>query len=283
VSQDLPESLPPDEARARDAVRGLGVPAAGPAFRARLKQDFAAGRIGESRVLALPGSAVPWYRRPAFRLALVPAALGVLVVAGMAVLSATDRGPGWTLMTARGNGAVTVDGAPVSLASRADLTRAMHAGARVSVPANAELELMSTAGLVVQVTEGTELTLPATPGRWVNRRVTGTVRRGEIRVTTGSAFHGARLHLRTPEAEVEVTGTTLAVICEPTGTCVCVHSGVVMVGAHGGGMEAVPEGRRRYVFNDGRPPESAEIRPNEGEQLGVFRDSRGRWLENVPR
>jgi hypothetical protein len=199
------------------------------------------------------------------------------------ILSVTDRGPGWALMTARGNGAVTVDGAPVSLASRADLTRALHAGARVSVPADAELELMSTAGLVVQVTEGTELTLPATPGRWMNRRVTGQVHRGEIRVTTGSAFHGARLHLGTPEAEVEVTGTTLAVICEPTGTCVCVHSGVVMVGARGGSMEAVPEGRRRYVFNDGRPPESAEIRPTEGVQLGLFRDSRSPWLESVPR
>jgi len=280
MSRDLPESLTPDEARVRAAVRGLGAPAAEPSFRARLKRDFTAGKIGEARVLALP---VPWLRRPAFRLALVPAVLAVLVVGVFAMLAMTDRGPGWTLMTARGSGAVTVDGAPVSLASRADLTRAIHAGARVSVPADAELELMSTAGLVVELTENTDLTLPATPGRWMNRSVTGMVRRGEIRITTGSAFHGARLRFETPDADVMVTGTTLAVICEPTGTCVCVHSGAVMVGPRGGSMERVPEGRRRYVFNDGRPPESAEIRPNEGVQLGVFRDSRGRWLENVPR
>jgi len=280
MSPDRPESLTPEEARAREAVRSLGVPAADPAFRARLQRDFVAGRIGERRVLTLP---VPWYRRPALRLALVPATFAALAALAVAVLSVTDRGPGWTLMMARGDGSVTVDGAPVSLASRADLTRALHPGARVSVPANAELELMSAAGLVVQVTEGTELTLPATPGRWMNRHVTGRIHHGEIRVTTGSAFAGAHLQVRTPEATVEVTGTTLAVICEPTGTCVCVQSGVVKVGARGGRMEAVPEGRRRYVFNDGRPPESAEIRPTEGVALGEFRDSRSRWLENQPR
>ena len=280
MSRDRLESLTPDEGRARDAVRSLGAPAADPAFRARLKRDFVAGRIGEARVLTLPA---PWYRRPAFRLALVPATFAALAALAVASLSVTDRGPGWTLMMARGSGAVTVDGAPVSLASRADLTRAMHPGARLSVPENAELELMSAAGLVLQVTEGTELTLPATPGRWMNRQVTGAVDRGEIRVTTGSAFAGAHLRLRTPDAMVEVTGTTLAVICEPTGTCVCVHSGVVQVGARGGRMEMVPEGRRRYVFNDGRPPESAQIRPTEGVALGEFRDSRSRWLENQPR
>jgi len=169
----------------------------------------------------------------------------------------------------------------VSLTSRVELTRAMRAGARLVVPLGAELEVMSPAGLVIQVVAGTEIVLPATPGRWMHRRVTGTIRRGEIRVTTGSAFAGAVLHLHTPEAAVEVTGTTFAVICEPTGTCVCVHDGSVKVGARGGTMEAVPHGRRRYVFNDGRAPESAEIRPVEDTKLGEFRDSRGRMLESV--
>ena len=268
-----PGSLTPDQVRARDAVRGLPAPRADAAFRARLRSDFIAGRIGEVRVLALP-----WHRRLGWWLALAPAAAVAIVVA---IVWTTDRGPGWSLMAARGSGAVTVDGAPVSLTNRAGLTRALHAGARLAVPANAELELMTTAGMVVQVTAGTELTLPATPGRWMHRRVTGAVHHGEIRVTTGSAFAGAHLHVHTPEAAVEVTGTTLAVICEPTGTCVCVLDGVVHVGAHGGIMEAVTRGRRRYVFNDGRPPESAEIRPIEDTKLGEFRDSRGRMLESV--
>jgi len=271
-----PRSASPEEARARDAVRGLAAPRAGAAFRARLKSDFVAGRIGHVRTLSL---AIPWYRRTAWWLALAPAAVAMLV----AVVWTTDRGPGWSLVAARGNGAVTVNGAPVSLTNRGDLARAMRAGARLAVPANAELELMSTAGLVVQVTAGTEVTLPATPGRWMNRRVSGAIHRGEIRVTTGTAFAGAHLNVHTPEAAVEVTGTTLAVICESTGTCVCVHDGTVKVGPHGGSMEAVTRGRRRYVFNDGRPPESAEIRPVEDTTLEAFRDSRSRWLESVSR
>jgi len=107
----------------------------------------------------------------------------------------------------------------------------------------------------------------------------GEVRHGEIRVTTGPAFHGARLHVQTPEATVVVTGTTLAVICEPIGTCVCVYDGEVGVGAKGDRMEPVVTGRRRFVFNDGRSPESAEIRPIENERLAAFRQSRGAWLE----
>lgn len=273
MSAERPESLTPEQARAREAVRGLPAPPADAAFRARLKRDFVAGAIEVPRVLTLP---VPWYRRPAFRLALVPAAAAVLV----AVVSVTDRGPGWSVMTARG-GAVTVDGTPVELTNRASLTSALHPGARLSLPAGAELELASAAGLVVQVTPGTEVTLPATPGRWMHRRVSGALHHGEIRVTTGSAFAGARLHVLTPEASVEVTGTTLAVICEPTGTCVCVYDGVVKMGPHGSDMEPVPQGRRRYVFNDGRPPKSAEIRPVENTALGEFRETRGRWLENA--
>jgi len=33
------------------------------------------------------------------------------------------------------------------------------------------------------------------------------------------------------------------------------------------------------VFNDGRAPESAEIRPMENEKLGRFREDRRAWLE----
>jgi len=82
---------------------------------------------------------------------------------------------------------------------------------------------------------------------------------------------------------VEVTGTTLAVICEPAGTCVCVFEGVVHVGAKGAAAEAVPGGRRRYVFSDGRPPEVADIRPAEIGKLGSFRAGRRDWLEGAAR
>lgn len=265
--------LRPEEARAREAVRGLAPPRADAAFRERLKRDFMAGRIGERRALVLP---VAWHRRPLWRLALVPATLALLVVA----VWMTDRGPGWTVMAARGEGTVVVDGAPVP---REALAGRLRPGARLAVLDGAEVDLASRAGLVVQVTEGTEFTLPETPGRWFRREVTAAVRHGEIRITTGPAFQGSRLRVDTPEAEIEVTGTTLAVICEPAGTCVCVHDGVVKVGARGGSMEPVTDGRRRFVFNDGRAPESAGIRPTEISKLGAFRESGRSFLEGAAR
>lgn len=276
MSADRQDALSADEARTRQTVRALEPPRAEPAFRERLKRDFVIGRVGERPALVMP---VAWHRRRVWRVALVPVAAALLVV----TVWVTDRGPGWSVMASRGDGRAVVDGVEVPMSSRADLARRMRPGARVAVPADGELELASASGMIVQVTAGSEVTLPRTPGRWFNRRVSGEVRRGEIRVTTGDAFRGARLSVRTPEVMVEVTGTTLAVICEAAGTCVCVYDGVVEVGAHGGGMEAVPSGRRRFVFNDGRPPESAGIRPMENTKLGMFRDSRRGWLEGTAR
>jgi hypothetical protein len=264
------EPSTPDEARARDALRSLPPPSAGAAFRERLKRDFVAGRFGEPRVLRLP---VAWYRRPLWRL--VPAAAAALVV----VAAVANRGPAWMVLASAGEGVAVVDQVPVPMGHIEELQRRLRPGVRLQIPVGSEIELASPGGLVVQVTSGTEFRLPAVPGHWVGRRVAGEVRHGEIRVTTGPAFHGARLHVETPEAIVVVTGTTLAVICEPGGTCVCVFDGQVSVGAKGEHMEPVVTGRRRFVFNDGRLPESAEIRPVENERLAAFRLSRGAWLE----
>src|SRR4029077_6921354 len=101
---------------------------------------------------------------------------------------------------------------------------------------------------------------------------------GEIRITTGPRFAGARLAVSSPRAGAEVKGTTLAVIREPGGTCVCVYDGVVRVGEKRGPMVEVGHGHRRYVFNDGRDPEIAEIREAEVSKLGEFRDQRSEWL-----
>jgi hypothetical protein len=267
-----PDLLTPGEMRARDTVRGLEQPRADAAFRERLKRDFVSGHIGERCVIELP---LTWHQRLAWRLALAPVAVAALAVA--VVLA--NRGSGWTVLATTGDGVAVVDQTPVPVGHGEELARRLYAGARLTVPAGAEIELASAAGLVVQVTGGTEFTLPASPGRWFGRRVAGAVRHGEIRLTTGAAFHGARLRVDTPEATVEVTGTTLAVICEPVGTCVCVYDGEVRVGARGAAAESVPSGRRQFVYNDGRPPELADIRPMENQQLGRFRDRRRAWLE----
>ena len=182
-----------------------------------------------------------------------------------------NRAPQWKLESVHGDGIVIVDGAPVPTAHAEDLARRMRSGAFVQLPAGVELELVSRGTLAVQITGGTHASVPSLPGRWFARHAAAEVREGEIRVTTGSAFHGARLAIDTPEARVAVVGTTFAVICEPAGTCVCVMEGRLMVGARGGAMSPVMAGHRRYVFADGRPEESAEMRATEHEPLGDLR------------
>ena len=76
-----------------------------------------------------------------------------------------------------------------------------------------------------------------------------------------------------------VTGTTLAVIRDAEGTCVCVCEGTVEVGPRGGPMARVTRDRRRFVFRDGRPPEDAAIREVEGVELVAFRNRHRARLE----
>src|SRR5439155_21429600 len=115
---------------------------------------------------------------------------------------------------------------------------------------------------------------PDSPRRWFRRRVEADVSAAGLPITTGCHFRGARLDIVTPSANVEISGTTVAVICEPEGTCVCVLEGRVQVGEKGGKGVAVEQGRRRFIYNDGREPESAVIRPLEATTLAAFREQK---------
>jgi len=269
-----PELLSPEQKRASDAVRALGAPPADAAYRARLKREFASGALGaRERPAVLP---LPFWRRPALAWVALPAAAAAALIA----VSTLNRGPDWELVASRGTGEAVVDGVPVSMARAGDLKRRLRPGARLQLPPDGEIEIALRGQMAMQVVAGTDVTLPAAAGRWFGRSARANVTHGELRITTGAGFHGARLAVETPEAMVEVTGTTLAVICEPTGTCVCVLEGRVRVAgqAEGAGV-MVPEGRRRYVFNDARPPETAEIRANEHVSLAEFRELKRAMME----
>ena len=242
---DDPGPPSPELERARAAVRGLPVQEADPAFRARLKGDFVAGRIGRPATLVLAGrdrARAAWLAWAA-----IPAAAALVVA--VAIL---DRPPPWRLMASEGARAATADGH--ALGQTAEVERMLHAGARVRVPEGSVLTLASAGRLAIELMPGTEMILPAPPGRWLARSGHARVTGGEVRVTTGPAFRGARLTIETGEARLEATGTTFAVLCLPVGTCVCVYEGRVRVGAKRGAMEGVPAGRRREIFRDGRPP-----------------------------
>jgi len=260
------ESLTPDESRARDAVRALPQAAADPAFRARLGQQFVSGAFAPAPARA---RRLPWHRRPMTHWTLAAAA-AVAMVAGFLVL---NQGPAWHALSAHGTGIAVVDGRRVPLGAGANLDQIFRPGTRVLLPDGADVTLRAGDQMLMQILPGSDITVPSVPGRWIGRSGIGEVRAGELRITTGAAFHGGWLALATPDARVQVTGTTLAVISEPTGTCVCVLEGVARVGPDARSMEPVTPGTRGYVYADGRPMLHAAMRPEETPALGALREA----------
>jgi ferric-dicitrate binding protein FerR (iron transport regulator) len=248
------------ERRTAELVRALPTPRPDPAFRARLLQEFLAGSLPAPAAAAAPlAPARPWWDSM-----LVPAAAGLLVLAGLLV----NQGPGWEVLETQGEGTALVNGRALPLGDRAALAHAMQGGARLRLPEGVSLTIAAPGRLAVEVTPGTEARLGAPPARWLGRIASAEVESGELRITTGERFPGSHLMVKTPEANVVVTGTTLAVIRELQGTCVCVMDGMVHVGVQGQPMMEIPAGRRRYFYRDGRPPAQDEMLPTERTKLG---------------
>ena len=288
MSHDIHESDPADETRGREAARELSAALADPGFRARLEAAFASGAIDpESAAEAAPSRARPVHaRRPGSgfgrRLAALAAAAALVLVGAGAW--EFNPGPRWQVAEGQqAHGNVLIDGEPVPADDFGSVDDALVAGSTIEWNGDGDLELVSRGQLALAIVPGTRMLLPAPPPRWFARTCDGRVESGEIRLTSGSRFHGARLTIATPQASVVMTGTTLAVIQEPAGTCVCVLEGSVhvMAGTHDMGM--VPGGQRQVVFADGRAPERAEMRPIERVKLGEMRTAMAAALEKPSR
>ncbi|NOT33341.1 MAG: hypothetical protein HOP12_04130 [Candidatus Eisenbacteria bacterium] len=286
------EPLEPEALEVARALRELEAPPVDPAFRARVTPAFARGTLTEGRFSGLAGEVDPEAERetpeaefedantapfparvvrgPWRRVrqsALLAAAAALLVSIGLGL----NAGPDWTVVDIAGDGVVKVDGRPLSVRNLEDLSRALRRGGRLET-AGGGLTLRAGNELLIEVTPGSDAVLPAAPNRWFDRGAEARLAAGELRITSGSDFRGAHLGVRTPEVMVGVSGTTLAVIREPHGTCICVLEGRVQVAPHGALSRPVDRGQRRFVFNDGRSPEDAAIREVENVKLGMFRD-----------
>jgi ferric-dicitrate binding protein FerR (iron transport regulator) len=259
------EILSPAEQRARAALAALPHPAVDVEFRARLRESFVSG---EAPPLRARVPRLPWHSRP-----MTHWTLGVAAVAAalLAVLT-MNQGGDWQVISAHGSARIMVDGRAVPGGDVAVLERRLRIGTRLELPEGSDLMLRAGDQWLMAVDAGTSLTLPAIPGRWFAREVSGDVDAGEIRLSTSRAFHGAALALSTPEATVRVTGTTFAVICESTGTCVCVLEGSVRMGAGQALPAEVPAGMRGYAFADRRPMMRATMRVEEEPKLGTLRE-----------
>lgn len=254
------DDLDTDQRRARESARGLPMVPSDPGFRERLKRQFI------ERTIPAPPRAekeASWFPKPV----LISIALSAAAVIFLLFLSVANRGPSWEIVRPDPGARLLVDGEPLDL-DRADMVEAsLHSGARLAVEGSAAITFSCGEHLLIQLPVGTEITLPADPKRWLGRRLQTSITKGRLRIVTGEPFRGASLRVRTPDAEVEVLGTTLAVILEPYGTCVCVLDGSVRVHTESEPASLVPEGSRKVFYNDGRAPLVDEIRPDEWMKL----------------
>ena len=244
------------EQAAESALRGLAAPSADPALRARLRQEFATGTI-RPRLTLVPA-------RPARR-GLGPFLSGLAAAAAVLILVATwaNQGPRWSVHRIEGSGTVTVDGRNFPAGQAAEISAALHPGAVVHLSQDMTLDLNAGSTLVLELAEQAHVELPGVPGKWWSREVHGQVMAGDLRICTGRAFHGARLMVKGRDADAIVTGTTLTVLCDEDGTCVCVREGTVQVGRPNAPMVAVPQGQLLYTPHDGTASVCHGMRPEE--------------------
>ncbi len=191
----------------------------------------------------------------------------------MVVLAILNQAPPWTALPGAGSGRVLVNGVPIPVSDYHRVTRALAPGARVRLESDQDLDILSSGVLALQLTPGTEAVLPPAPGRWFGRSGVSRVDRGLLRVTTGLRFDGAHLAIVTPDATVHLTGTTVTVIADPAGTCVCVLEGTADVQGRRGEIVRVSPGTRCDIARDERKaPRAGEIRMAERPKLQYLRD-----------
>lgn len=255
--------MTPDEERARKALGSLPLVDADPAFRQRLKADFVAGRLEGGRESAPR-------RRPARRGLFRPGLLVPAAVAAILLLVALlNRGPALELADVTGAGTITVDGQEFAAGDRDGLERAIRPGSRIELSDSVVLDVLYEETAAFRIASATA-TIPHAPGRWFGKSLACALENGEYQVLTGPAFPGIDLTVETPEGLIEVTGTLVSVVRDESGTCVCVHEGEANVGVGEGDLEAIPAGKRKVMFADGRPPIVTPIAPPHRDHLIEF-------------
>ena len=210
----------------------------------------------------------------------VVAATAALAAAAALIVCATlPSGSQWQLVAGSGHGQIRIGARWIPVADSVALTSALRTGVAVEVPATAQLDIVLPGSVLMQITGGTGVTIPSRPGRWLNRDMQTALSHGEVRITTGPGFHGARLVVNTHEARAMVTGTTLAVLRGADSTCVCVFDGQVVV-ATGASIDTVRAGTRRTMPRAGAPARLEAIRSMETMKLFMLRERGGELLRH---
>lgn len=246
-------ALPPEQQKVRDRIRGLRPVAADPAFRDQLQERFASGRLVPSARASRPRSALA--RRIGW--IAIPAAAAAVI----ALVFFLNRGGGLEIQPISEHGTIRVAGRSVNVTQTAALVRALRPGRSIETDADAQLDMLAGGMLLVEVTPSTDMTVPETGRRGGRTAFSFHVTGGEVRLMTGPRFAGASLEVTTPQGVIEVTGTTVSVDCDDTGTCVCVMHGTAMVGTGPNDMQPVPSGMRKVMPSNGAAAYITRIEP----------------------
>jgi hypothetical protein len=244
------------ERRIKEAIRSTGDVRADTAFRERLKREFINGTIPEP---ALPQEEPRAHRLHLWWWVLVPAAAVVLLFA--LLLPRPTPSPAWAVQAVHGEGKVEIDGQILALDEPVPVARALGSGGQVRLVDEVSLDLLLDDRLLLQLDEGADVTLPVPPERGTRDTLISEVHHGELRIKTGPGFHGTELHILTTEGRTEIAGTIVSVYKGDGFTCVCVLEGTARIGADEARLEEIPQGMRKVMFSDGRPPMVTEIQP----------------------
>lgn len=286
MSEMPPEKLTPEEARVQKLLRSLSAPEGDSSFQKSLRDQFVSGELqetgkateaGEAGGTAAPDRAkLVTIDPPASRSIWTWAVAAAAVVAIVFSAVMYNTGPAYEFMAVRGSGFVEVNGERIAASNIPQLTAAIHGGARVKLDPSVEMDVRVPGYFALQLTENTDMILPRSPGKLWGKTQNALFENGEVRVTTAADFPGSQLTFSTPEAVVEVNGTTLAVIRDEDGTCVCVFSGSVGMSEPCMPPEPVAEGKRKLMFRDHhKEPVLMEITPMERTKLQMFEDAAG--------
>jgi len=259
------DAMTSEEKRVKETLGALAEPKSTEVFRRTLRREFASGEI------------LAREKKPDrdFGLMMVHLVSRVLVPAAAAAFVGFwvwnwNQAPAWEVTGPLGEGTLYVHGTPYSVRDFQEIEKVLIPGAELRLEGESDLDLISEGVMALQITPNTEMILPASPGRLWNRTVEGRVVQGEIRVTTGKLFHGSELFIHTPEADVHLMGSTMAVIRDSVSTCVCAYAGCIFMAPSGSDLVEIEDGMRRFIFNDGRAPEEMEIDARENMKLQMF-------------
>ena len=272
MSEHEQDRLDREQRAAQDAVRSLGVPAADPAFRARLREQFVAGTVPERET--------PPARRRSPR---VPFFFGLGTLAAAAVLAfavvGLNRLPGPELIAVEGTGGLVIDGRSVDAGDTDRIVELLRPGVRLEVREETSVDLHYPGSMVWRVAAGSELVLPGRPGRWFGREVAAELAAGEVSVRTGPDLAGGRLDVATPTGTAAISGTLVNVFHNDELSCFCLFEGTARVLADGRDLGPIPPMKRWVVFADGREPALLDIAPPHLEHMKGLDEERAGVLD----